>query len=137
MIDPAKADAEWERNTDKSKQTNGRAKGIPGVKPRATTEDPMSAGPSYAASRAIREAYQARLAKIIYEEKIGKLVPSEQVRLEAFELARTVRDAVLNIPNRISSEIASETEPVKVHAMLTRALTEALEELHGKRRRGL
>ena len=40
--------------------------------------------PTYAESRAVREAYQARLAKLEFEEKSGKLVNADEVKAEAF-----------------------------------------------------
>lgn len=115
-IDPVAADAAWDANTNPGKQASmGGAD--------------KARGPSYAESRAIREAYQARLAKLEYEEKISKLVEVDKVKLEAFELGRMLRDLILNIPNRISTEAASETDPVKVHSLLTVELNKALEEI--------
>ena len=71
----------------------------------------------------------ARIAKLLFEEKIGKLVDADSVKLKSFETARTIRDYILNIPNRISSELASENDPVKIHALLTKELTDSLNEL--------
>lgn len=121
-IDPIAGQEEWElsnptRASKKTAAENGPDKPLP------------SGLPSYAQARAVRESYQARIAKIIYEEKIGKLVDASDVKLKAFDTARTVRDFILNIPNRISSELAAETDPSKVHSMLTRELTASLDEL--------
>lgn len=74
--------------------------------------------PNINQSRAVKEAYAARLAKLDYEERIGKLVPAEQVKVDAFKVARSVRDALMNIPDRVSNLLAAETDPAKVHAML-------------------
>lgn len=90
---------------------------------------PLPSGPSYAQARAVRENYMARIAKLLFEEKIGKLVDADSVKLKSFETARTIRDYILNIPNRISSELASENDPVKIHALLTKELTDSLNEL--------
>lgn len=97
-------------------------------------EDPPQSGglpgPSYAQSRAIREAYAARMAKLEFEEKSGRLIGVDKVKVEAFKVARTVRDAILNIPDRISNELASFAgDPGRVHQRLTEELVLALEEL--------
>ncbi|MDZ4678408.1 MAG: hypothetical protein SGI74_12965 [Oligoflexia bacterium] len=121
-INPITADKEWEQTTDPSKQRNNEG------------ED-SSSSQSYLKARAVRETYQARIAKLEFEEKTGKLIDAEKVKLEAFEVARIVRDALLNIPNRISNELAGEPDPVKVHKLLSQEITRALEELVRANRR--
>jgi phage terminase Nu1 subunit (DNA packaging protein) len=86
-------------------------------------------GPSYAQSRAIREAYQAKLAKLEYEERIGKLIDADQLRIEAFKIHRRVRDAILNIPDRCSPQLASMSDQAEVHAYLNQEITAALRQL--------
>lgn len=90
---------------------------------------PLPAGLSYADARAVRENYQARLSKLAYEERMGRLIDSETVRRQAFELGRLLRSAVLVIPDRISHELAAESESNKVHLKLSQALIEALEQV--------
>ena len=43
-------------------------------------------------SRAIREAYAARLAKLEYEERTAKLISSDEVEMRTFNLARRLRE---------------------------------------------
>lgn len=93
-------------------------------------------GTSYAKSRAVRENYQANIAKLTYEEKAGKLVKVDDVSREAFEIARTVRNSVLNIPNRLSALLANESDPNRVFEILTKELNHALEDLSDAIRRG-
>lgn len=87
---------------------------------------PMGAAPSLAQSRAVREAYQARLAKLEYEKAIGKVIDADTVKVQAFKVARQVRDGLLNIPDRVAAELAAETNPAKVHARLYRELRDVL-----------
>lgn len=89
----------------------------------------MPTGPSYAQSRAVREAYQARLAKLEYEHKSGKLVEVDKVKAAAFRTARTVRDGLLNLPDRVAHELAHETDPTKVHLRLSTEIRTVLEAL--------
>ncbi len=56
-------------------------------------------------ARTMREFYEAKLAKLEYEKRIGKLIDSGKVRQNAFALARRLRDRLLNIPDRISAEL--------------------------------
>lgn len=130
-IDPDKGREEWAMNSPTPVSKSVAAKNQPGqALPGA------GAMPSYAQARAVRENYQARIAKLIYEEKIGKLIEADGVKVKAFETARIVRDFVLNIPNRISAELASETDPIRVHTLLTKELTSALDELSRKLKNG-
>ena len=83
----------------------------------------------YQQARTISAMYEARLKKIDYETKAGKLVKADKVKSELFKVARVVRDKILNIPNRISDELAITTDPHEIHLKLTRELTDALQEL--------
>ena len=85
------------------------------------------AAPSYATSRAIREAYAARLAKITYEERSKVLVDAARVEAEAFRRARDTRDAVLAVPGRLAAILAADTDPVTVEASLSAELRAVLE----------
>jgi phage terminase Nu1 subunit (DNA packaging protein) len=90
-------------------------------------DDKVSA--TYAQSRAIRESFQARLAKLDFEEKSGKLVDADTVKKQAFKAARTVRDQMMNIPDRVAAELAAETDTFKIHKRLTEEIRKALEGL--------
>jgi hypothetical protein len=113
-IDVAQADQEWERNTHY------------GTTP--ATGDGAVSGPSYAQSRAIREAYLARLAKIEYEERTGKLISRDEVQVAAFNRFRVFRDNMLNIPDRMAAMLAAESDARKVHELLTGEIRKALHE---------
>jgi hypothetical protein len=43
-------------------------------------------------ARAEREYYQARLAQIEYEERVGRLLPKDEVQAAAFNTYRQYRD---------------------------------------------
>ncbi|MBA3009724.1 MAG: hypothetical protein KKF12_12250 [Proteobacteria bacterium] len=76
-----------------------------------------------------RANYEAALKKLELEEKTGELVSAEKVDLDFFNIARLVRDAILNIPSRIGAELASITDVHLVNERLTTELNAALEEL--------
>ncbi|ABK44557.1 conserved hypothetical protein [Magnetococcus marinus MC-1] len=149
-VDPAKADAAWERNTNPAQQREISANGganpsanqaaNPGYAPPANQPQrfasqtppspPLKQGaPDYQTSRAIREAYSARLVKLDFEERSEQLVSSDEVKVSAFNLARRVRDRLFTIPHRLSSVLASENDAGVIEERLDQELRKALEEL--------
>ena len=113
-IDVEQADQDWERNTNYG--------------PTPATGDAPVSGPSYAQSRAIREAYLVRLAKIEYEERLGKLISRDEVQVAAFNKFRMFRDGMLNIPDRVAAVLAAESDTHQVHEMLAVEIRKALNE---------
>ena len=126
-VDPITADKEWTANTVAGQKS---AAGVNGQAPPGEPKpDDKPKGPSYADSRAIREAYAARMSKLEYQEKMGSLMSVEKVKQDAFRMARITRDAILAIPDRISHELAATTDQHTVHVTLTKALIDALDQL--------
>jgi hypothetical protein len=80
-------------------------------------------------SRARREHYQAELAKLEVDLKRKELVPAVDVEKEAFALGRSVREALANLADRLSHQLAGETDPARIHAVLTDEHRAALVEL--------
>ena len=118
-VDPAKADAAWDRNTI--------ARGD------ADSGDARSGVPNLQTSRAIREAYAARLAKLDFEERTGKLISADQVKVETFNLARRLRDRIQQLPRRVAPQIdaavVKQPDVREVEALLDAEIHEALSEL--------
>lgn len=69
----------------------------------------------------------ARLARVEFERETGARVLAEEVRKEAFEQGRRLRDALMNLPDRLSNELAAQPEPALVHLAMTAAIREILE----------
>jgi hypothetical protein len=113
-IDFEKADRDWEQNT----------------RPAMSPDEDNGGLAQYSRARAIREYYQASLAKIEYEQKIGKLLPKDEVQAAAFNTYRQFREQLLNIPDRVAAIIAAETgmDTKKVHEILTAEVRHALNE---------
>jgi phage terminase Nu1 subunit (DNA packaging protein) len=95
----------------------------------ATKEPPKDAGGGGTLVQAQLEATRERTIglRLANRLKRGRLVPAETARREAFDCARAVRDAVLNVPDRVAAELAAETDPDRVHARLDDELRKALE----------
>lgn len=115
-IDPQQADQAWEERTDSGR---GRGRGGPGGTVSAPT---VPGAPDYNVSRAIREAYAARRARLEYERMAESLVEAEAVRAEAFDLARSVRDAMNAIPARLAPLLVSETDEARIKVLLEEEL---------------
>lgn len=108
-IDSDQADREWEANTHKRGPVIGA---------RRQPEDDGDAfgAAQYTKARAVREHYQARLAKIEYEEKVGSLVSKDEVKIAQFNIDRQRRDAMLNIADRVCAAIAAEVKDLLLAA---------------------
>jgi hypothetical protein len=65
----------------------------------------------------------------ILKSKEDQLVEVSRVKREAFSAARAVRDALGNIPDRVSNQMAAESDPVIIHQTLTEEIRKALETL--------
>ncbi len=117
QIDSEAADAQWGKNTREhapftSQQDEGSEFGAS----------------QYTKARAVREHYQARLAKLEYEEKVGKLVSKDEVQIAAFNKFRQYRDHLLNIPDRLAAMLAAESDSAKCYEILATEIRKALNE---------
>lgn len=74
---------------------------------------------------------RARGLRLANQMKEGETVLAAKVQRDAFEAARTVRDNVLNVPDRVSAELAGESDAGRVHARLSAELQLALETIAG------
>jgi len=147
FIDPVVADIQWEQNSDISKKTtptiaekksrNAAREASEEIVPRGTDE-PQGSPPASVAgsgdfntSKAMKESFLALTAELNYKKEIGVLISATEVEETAFRLARQVREALMNIPVRISSELAAETDSNKIFEKLNSEFRQALEELAG------
>jgi hypothetical protein len=118
-IDSAVADGEWQANT-KARP--------PAIRRHAEDDGDAFGAAQYTKARAVREHYQARLAKIEYEERVGSLVQKDEVQIAAFNKFRQFRDAMLNIPDRVAAMLAAETVEAKCYEILATEIRKALNE---------
>lgn len=84
---------------------------------------------TYNEAKRVEAVVKARTAQLEYEQLKGKLVDSKEVYKELYAVGQTVRAAMQGIPDKfIDNLLACETRS-EAHEMLTKAITEALEEL--------
>jgi hypothetical protein len=122
QVDMEQADRDWTRNTGPAASTQR----LP-VESRTSTRP--SAGPSFAQSRAVRELYMARLAKLEYERQAGKLLRADTVENALAIIMQDTRDHLLALPDRLAEAVAVETNPAEVRKLLSREVRETLLDL--------
>lgn len=88
--------------------------------------DDKSKNSNFTNARTVKATFEAKLAQLEYERKIGRYCLVDEVKTAAFKSHRTIRDNVLNVPDRIFTQLAAELDPHKVHKMLMEELLEAL-----------
>ena len=138
-IDPAKADAQWDQHTRTAHPTTPRVttpRPPPASQPAAPSPPQTSddaRGVDYHKARAVRETYSARLAKLEFEERTGKLISKDEVDIKYFQLARQLRDRMQQIPRKVAPEIVAlvvaDPDVRGVTDILDVAIREALEDL--------
>jgi phage terminase Nu1 subunit (DNA packaging protein) len=84
-------------------------------------------------SRIKTEVERGKLAELDRKQREGELVERRDVEEAAFSNARNVRDALMNIPARVSSLYATETDPQKIHQSLEDEIRKVLIDLVSKR----
>lgn len=93
---------------------------------RKMTAKPAKKSETYAQAQARKEQALADLRELELAEKEFRLIDRAGVESQAFATARTVRDSMLAIPDRISSLLAAENSAPKVHEALTQEIRKAL-----------
>jgi hypothetical protein len=129
-IDPNLADKEWSKNTDPAQIKKAEAKEpTQDSNNISTPSNPLSVGPSYQQSRAIKEAYNAKLTRLQFEKESKKLISVDEVKISAFNAARMTRDRMLNIPDRVIPALVGKTDIFEMKEILKTEIVKALEEL--------
>lgn len=140
IADPVGARAAFESNTSPNYRQDGAkiSAGRKAAAPRSASvlaaqqrEQSTPAGgaraPSITDSRAITEAYKARLAKLDYEERAGKLVNADEVKVRLATMISAARSRMLAISSKAKSRIPHLT--VDEIEVLDELVREALEDV--------
>lgn len=129
VIDLEAGKKAWDDNMSeiaRKKNASGKKKEKAAPK---NTEPKTFEGLTLADAERQEKVYKARQAQLKYNEQAGKLVDVDLVKRIGFEIGRTVRDDILQIPSRIAHELASETDPHIIENRLTKELNESLAKL--------
>lgn len=120
----------WDKNTKPTH--NAKVNVPPGAQAATKDEEEEVVIPDLNESRAAREFYMAELARLQVEEQKDQLVHIDKVKRDAFAAARTVRESLLTLADRLAHQVASETDPIKIRKMLEDEHRIALNAICGK-----
>ena len=115
IVDVVLALSEWKAGATKPHPSTANGREPRGPKPATLTEAQLRV----AAQREIK-------LKLENDRTEGHIIDAGQARREAFNAARIVRDGLLNIPDRIAAQVASETDPGRVYRLLEGEIRNAL-----------
>lgn len=93
-----------------------------GAAPKAGEND------SYLQARARREYFNAQSAELEYLKAVGRLVDVAEVNQRLTEILIQVKTSVMQVAERKSQILAAETDPQRVHRILSDELRSALDE---------
>ena len=152
-IDPVAADTQWAANTTPTRrsvvteanaapQDSAAGREMPQVSASASARPPREApdpptpalssgGTSLLQARTVNEVVKAQTNKVRLAQLKGELVDRTQAVAHVFKLARAERDAWLNWPARISSQMAAGlgVDPHVLHVALDAAVRQQLQDL--------
>ncbi len=80
-------------------------------------------------AKTVKERYLAGKAKLEYQTQSKELIDAEQVKKDAFNIARKLRDNLLNIPDRLADILAAESDSIKIRQMINSEIKQVLEEI--------
>lgn len=126
VIDSEKADASWVIGGRQGQRPQGTESE---AYKESVDKDNKTNLPPIIQSRSIKEAYQSRMAKLDYEERIGKTIDAEKVKEDSYKVARTIRDNILNIPDRLAAQLSGETSQYVIHKKLSDELKKAIADI--------
>ena len=85
--------------------------------------------PEFNVSKARREHFEAEFSKIKVQKEKQDLIPAKDAKNSAFAVARSIREALMNTADRLSHQLAGETDATVIHRLITNEHRSALQEL--------
>ena len=119
----------WDKNTDPARGVISVATPTKQELKKKVEALPDDAIPDFNVSRARKEHYLSELAKIQVAQQKKELLPVTEIKKTSFQLGRSIRESMANLADRLSNEIAGETDPQAIHKLLTEEHRAALEQL--------
>jgi hypothetical protein len=147
LIDQELADRDWDRNTRARVAVGGGSSGVPDdgstetptgdlldaaapvsspPPPEPTAAGQLHGEPGYLKSRAEQAEADARIAKMKAAEMEGTLVRVDQVRAELASRLAPVREGLLQLPARLASQLAAQSDPARVQTLLEAEIHQVL-----------
>lgn len=95
------------------------------TEPGESTADASALG----AAKTEKAQWDAKLARLKYEELAGKLVPVEDVNRAVAEIARLITARLQSWPTKLAPELATETDPARVNAIMDEEVRRLVDEV--------
>lgn len=92
-------------------------------------DDGGKAKDTYVQARTGNEVAKLKMQKLKIAEMEGSLVSAEKVKADSFLFARSIRDQLLSIPDRLSPILAAEKDERKIYIRLQDEIKLALSEV--------
>jgi hypothetical protein len=84
-------------------------------------------------AKARREAAEAQIAELELAEKRGEIILNADHKRVVFALCRSICDALMPLADRMAPLVAAESDPAKVHAIITGEVRQVLMTLRDTR----
>ncbi|MGC8761513.1 MAG: hypothetical protein ACP5VC_16260 [Bryobacteraceae bacterium] len=129
LVDVAASDAVLDdRPVDVEPQ--GPVNAVHNPQPRPPLESTGTIQPgSYAGARTVEMVFKAKLRKLDFETRSGKLIPADEVKVKWFTLVRQIRDKLLAIPAKLAPQLAALNDVREVRELLDTEITALLRAL--------
>jgi phage terminase Nu1 subunit (DNA packaging protein) len=73
---------------------------------------------SYAQARLADMVYRAKLRRLDYETRSGRLISADEVKSKWFVITRQIRDKFLSVPSKLSPQLAALNDAREVRELL-------------------
>lgn len=120
-------EAERRREIDEAKKAAAELKEMSGVNDIPGIDAASIEGVTLSEAKVLKEYWLGKKAELDYKRMSGEVIDNREVERQAFETARTVRNAILAIPSRISPLLAAQNDSHSIRTILMNELSLALE----------
>jgi len=94
-------------------------------------EDEDEDGMSMIQAKKLEQVMKAKLAQLKFEKESGRLVEKQAVYRELFAIGKSIRDALLAVPDRCVDDALAARSRREAHEIMTAEIAKALEGLTG------
>jgi hypothetical protein len=84
---------------------------------------------SFAQAKTVEMVFKAKLKKLEFEARAGKLIPSGEVKVKWFVIVRQIRDKLLAMPAKLAPQLAALSDVREVRELLDAEITALLRAL--------
>jgi transcriptional regulator with XRE-family HTH domain len=82
--------------------------------------------PTFAEAKTMKEVYLAKMARLKYQEEAGRFLEKAEVERRAQNVGMVVRQNLLSLPSRLMDQLAFESDPREINALLEAEVREVL-----------